>query len=117
MDENILYPEEPDPIPEDKIVEFQMGDSVYDTTLSDKYINRKPWEPVNLKVVKAVIPGIIRKLYVDKGAKVKTGDKLVVLEAMKMKNDLLATEGGVVDEILVKVGERVSKDDVLVRIR
>lgn len=117
MDEIKLYPEEPDPIPESKLVEFQVDESIYATTISDKFKNRKPYEPINLKVIKAAIPGVIRKAYVNVGSKVKIGDKLVVLEAMKMKNDILATDGGVVEEICVKIGERVSKDAVLVRIR
>ncbi|MFO7723852.1 MAG: biotin/lipoyl-containing protein [Bacteroidales bacterium] len=117
MEDIKMYPDEPEPIPEEKIVTFQVGDSVYNTTLSDKYRNRKPWEPINLKIVKAVIPGIIRKAYVKVGAKVKPGDKLVVLEAMKMKNDILAVEGGTVSEICVKIGERVPKDTILVKIK
>jgi biotin carboxyl carrier protein len=117
MEDIKLYQDEPKPIPEEKIESFQVGDSVYNTTISDKHRNKKPWEPVNLKIIKAVIPGVIRKSYVKEGAKVKKGDKLVVLEAMKMKNDILATEGGIVEEICVKVGERVPKDTVLVRIK
>lgn len=117
MEDIKLYPDQPEPIPEDQMVYFQVDDSEYKTTLSEKYRNKKPWEPVNLKVVKAIIPGMIRKMYVKEGAKVKIGDKLLVLEAMKMKNDILATEGGVVDEICVKIGERVPKDTVLVRIK
>jgi biotin carboxyl carrier protein len=117
MEEIKLYPEEPKPIPEDELELFQVGDSFYNTTISEKYRNKKPWEPVNLKVIRAVIPGVIRKAYVKEGAKVKPGDKLIVLEAMKMKNDIRAIEGGIVEEICVKIGERVPKDTILVKIK
>jgi biotin carboxyl carrier protein len=117
MEEINLYPEEILPVPEDQLEIFRLGDDAYRTTLSAKYRNKKEWEPVNLKVIKAQIPGIIRKAYVKIGAKVKIGDKLVVLEAMKMKNDILSTDSGVVEEICVKIGERVPKDAVLVRLK
>ena len=117
MEDIKLYPDEPEPLPEEEFVTFQVGDSVYKTTLSEKFKNKKEWEPVNLRIIKALIPGVIRKLYVKEGDKVKKGDKLLVLEAMKMKNDILTTESGKVEEISVKVGERVSKDAVLVRLK
>lgn len=117
MEELNIYPDEPKPIPEEELVNFQVGESVYKTTLSEKFKNKKAWEPINLKIIKALIPGVIRKHYVKKGAKVKKGDKLLVLEAMKMKNDILTTESGIVEEIYVKIGERVSKDALLVKIK
>ncbi len=117
MNEQKFYPDEPRLIPEEKLESFEIDGTQYKTALHLKYKNRKPYEPLDHKIIKAAIPGVIRKLYVKEGAKVKKGDKLVVLEAMKMKNDLLTNEQGVVDEILVKVGDHVSKDAVLVRLR
>jgi biotin carboxyl carrier protein len=117
MEDFKLYDDEPKPIPEEELESFQVGESEYITTLHDKYKNRKPYEPVNLFVIRAVIPGVIRKHYVKEGAKVKKGDKLLVLEAMKMKNDILTTESGIVEEICVKIGERVPKDTILVKIK
>ncbi len=119
MDEfNInLYTEELYPVPEDKLEIFRLGDDAYRTTLSEKHKNKKGWEPVNLKLIKAQIPGIMRKAYVKVGDKVNLGDKLVVLEAMKMKNDILATDKGVVKEICFKTGERVAKGEIMVRLK
>lgn len=118
MDEIIkLYPDVPKPIKESKLEPFSIDDENYKTLLTDKYKKRKPYEPIDPKIIKAVIPGIIRKHYVKPGSKVKKGDKLLVLEAMKMKNDILASETGFVDEIFVKVGERVPKDTILVTLK
>ena len=50
------------------------------------------------------------------GQEVKAGDKLVVLEAMKMLTTVSASVDGVVEEILVKKGDQVDSDDLLVRI-
>jgi biotin carboxyl carrier protein len=117
MDEFIkLYPDEPHPIPEEELTMLNLGDTSYKTTLTEKHKQRKAWEPINLKVIRAQIPGVIRKAYVKVGAKVTIGDKLVVLDAMKMKNDILATESGVVKEICVKIGEQVSKGTILVKL-
>jgi biotin carboxyl carrier protein len=117
MEDIKLYTEELYPVPEKKLESFKIGDDSFQTTLTEKFKKRKAYEPINLKIVKAAIPGVMRKAYVAVGAKVKTGDKLVILEAMKMKNDILASEGGIVEEICFKVGERVAKDEILVKIR
>jgi biotin carboxyl carrier protein len=117
MDDIKLYAEEPEPIPEDQLELFSVGEDSFYTTLSDKHKNRKPYSPINLKEIKAAIPGVIRKHYVKVGDKVKLGDKLIILEAMKMKNDILATDSGVVEEMVAKIGDRVPKDTLLVRLK
>lgn len=57
-------------------------------------------------VVKAPMPGLILKFTVENGATVKKGDKIVVLEAMKMENDIVASADGTVT-FLVKLGDNV----------
>lgn len=65
-----------------------------------------PTAPVGGTVVKAPMPGLVLKLAVANGAEVKRGDKIVVLEAMKMENDIVASADGVVT-FLVKQGDNV----------
>ncbi len=61
------------------------------------------------KVVGAPMTGKIVSIHVTEGQEVKEGDLLIVLEAMKMENSILATEGGVVSGIAVNVGDSVRK--------
>ena len=64
--------------------------------------------------VKAPMPGNIMKVNVKPGQSVKKGDVLVVLEAMKMENDVCAPEDGTVASVEVSQGATVETDAVLV---
>ncbi len=63
--------------------------------------------------VTAPMPGVVLRYEVQVGARVKTGDTVVVLEAMKMAIDLPSPADGTVAAIKYGVGDRVSRDDVL----
>ncbi len=86
----------------------------YRTTYTKKYENRKKWEKPNLKKVISYIPGTITKLFVEKGKTVKKGDKMMVLEAMKMQNTLSFPLTGEIKTVHVKLGDKVPKNFVLV---
>jgi biotin carboxyl carrier protein len=64
--------------------------------------------------IKAPMPGLIIDLKVSVGDRVKTGDHLLVLEAMKMENILKSPGEGVVKKVTVKKGDSVEKGQVLV---
>ena len=64
--------------------------------------------------VKAPLPGVITEIKVAVGDEVKAGDTVVVLEAMKMANNLDTEKGGKVTAILVQEGESVMEDTPLV---
>ena len=64
--------------------------------------------------VKAPLPGVITDILVQVGDEVQAGDTVVVLEAMKMANNLQAEKGGKVTAVCVKIGESVMEDDALV---
>lgn len=68
------------------------------------------------KDVTAPIPGKILRIPVTKGQKVATGDLLLVIEAMKMENEVLADEPATVSDILVKEGDTVTTGAVLVKL-
>ena len=63
--------------------------------------------------VTAPMPGTILKVNVTQGAAVKKGDILVVLEAMKMENEILAPKVGTVAQIAVSKGATVDTDALL----
>ena len=64
--------------------------------------------------IKAPLPGTITSVEVTVGQEVKAGDTVVVLEAMKMQNNIEAEKDGKVTAIAVKVGQAVLEDDPLV---
>lgn len=86
----------------------------YRTTLTRKYTNKKPYEPPNLKRIKAFIPGTIREVFVKRRNKVKMNDDLLILEAMKMRNVIKAPIDGTIKSVNVKVGQAVAKDFILI---
>jgi glutaconyl-CoA/methylmalonyl-CoA decarboxylase subunit gamma len=59
------------------------------------------------------MPGKIVEVLVNEGDSVSTGDPLIILEAMKMQNEILAENGGVISKIHVKSGQNVMKDEIL----
>ena len=64
--------------------------------------------------VKAPMPGNILDVKVAAGASVKAGDVLVILEAMKMENEIVAPQDGTVASVNVNKGDTVNSGDVLV---
>ena len=64
--------------------------------------------------MKAILPGRILRILVKEGDQVSVGQAVVVLEAMKLENELYAEQAGVVKEVMVKEGDNVAKDQELV---
>ena len=64
--------------------------------------------------VKAPLPGVITQILVSVGDEVKAGDTVVVLEAMKMANNIEAEKDGKITAICIKQGESVMEDTPLV---
>ncbi|MDF1546604.1 MAG: biotin/lipoyl-binding protein [Bacteroidales bacterium] len=67
--------------------------------------------------VKAPLPGSILQIFVKEGDEVKIGDKLLIMEAMKMENNVLAEKSGKVTSLKVKTGDTVLQNDVLLEIQ
>ncbi len=65
-------------------------------------------------VGKAPMPGLVVRVEVEPGQAVAAGDGLVVVEAMKMENELRAAYRGIVEHVHVKAGDRVEKGAPLV---
>ena len=64
--------------------------------------------------VLAPMPGVVNDVYVQPEQAVERGERLLVLEAMKMNNEIHASKAGVVQTIVVEKGQRVNKGDTLV---
>jgi biotin carboxyl carrier protein len=66
--------------------------------------------------IKAPLPGNILEIKVAKGNTVAKGDTLLVMEAMKMENNILAEKDGEITDIACAVGDSVLQNDVLIKI-
>ena len=66
--------------------------------------------------VESPLPGVVIEVSVKEGQAVKQGQKVAVLEAMKMANALQAEKSGKISAIVVKVGQSVMEDEALVYI-
>ena len=105
MDENLEF------------IDFKFEEITYRTTLTKKFAQRTQYIPPDSRKVVAFIPGTILKVHVKEGQKVKKGDTLIVLQAMKMDNHLLATRNGTIKKIYVKQGEVVPKHQILIELK
>lgn len=66
-----------------------------------------------LEQLRAPMPGLVLKLLVNPGDTIQPGDPVVILEAMKMENVIKSTGHGTVDQLLVREGQPVEKEAVL----
>ena len=78
---------------------------------------RMPYKapPDTSKLLLSPMPGLLTKLHVAKGDKVTAGQKLVVIEAMKMENTLFAAQDGVVDDICASEGSSLAVDQIIIQ--
>lgn len=94
---------------------------MYEVAVEDRQPHRtrtrKPQpadQPDKEFVVRTPMPGLVVQVLVSVGQEVSEGEVLIVLESMKMENELLAPHGGIVKEIYVVPGDTPSLDEPLV---
>jgi biotin carboxyl carrier protein len=69
-----------------------------------------------LKEIKAPMPGLVLEVSVTGGQTVKEGDRILILEAMKMENSILIHADATIKKVLVVAGQAVEKGQVLVEL-
>ncbi|MFB6340712.1 biotin/lipoyl-containing protein [Saccharicrinis sp. FJH62] len=84
-----------------------------------KDVVKKPGEGTIKKtsggsILKAPLPGSIFKILVSAGDEVKKGQNLLIMEAMKMENEIQSEKDGVIKALKVNVGDAVLQGDVLI---
>lgn len=101
----------------DGIAEVVVNGTTYEVELAQN--EEKPAEPVSVasvtpaahvsggQSIKSPLPGIVVEVCVAEGQAVKAGQKVAVLEAMKMENEIQAESDGVVSKVHVKAGDTV----------
>jgi len=107
--------EEEDILPSD-LETFIVWVAKYKTYLTKNYKNRKVYVPKNPALVKTFIPGTVVKMNVKAKSKVKEGDVLMVFEAMKMHNNIMAPYTTRVKKVYVKEGERIVRDQIVIEL-
>ncbi len=79
-------------------------------------LDRETTRAGDASLIEAPMPGLVKVMYAKPGQAVARGDRLAVLEAMKMEHSLLAARDGVVAEVLAEAGAQVSAGAPLVRL-
>ncbi|MBT33089.1 MAG: acetyl-CoA carboxylase biotin carboxyl carrier protein subunit [Thalassobius sp.] len=119
---------------EDNLAQVEVNGTPYEVTLekeikttkTPKLVRAKTPQPssapkplktdASISKIDAPLPGIILELLVKEGDEVKKEDTLLIMEAMKMENKVLAERGGIVKSIKIKAGENVLQGQLLIEI-
>lgn len=125
---------------EDNIAEVEVNGTVYKVEVDKKITSSKtpklvrtvavpstettpsqlktsaPSAPKGTGFVKSPLPGVILDVYIKEGDQVKIGQKLILLEAMKMENNINADKEGIVKSVRVTKGDSVLEGDILIEI-
>ncbi len=94
---------------EQKKIIIKVDESEYTTYSTPAYDRIPKWEHPDDRYIAAIIPGTIVGISVKEGDAVSDGEPMLVIEAMKMNNQIKFGRSGIVDKILVKPGDIVSK--------
>jgi biotin carboxyl carrier protein len=100
----------------DKLGFLNIDTSLYQTRISSKFQNRKPYQPADPRIILSFIPGTVLEIFIKPGQNVSMGDDLMILDAMKMQNKLKCNMNGKIKSIAVKKGDKVSKGTVLLEL-
>jgi biotin carboxyl carrier protein len=118
---------------EGNIIDLEVNGTAYSVQLKEELITKKtptlvrsaskrPAEPLKVnpsssgtKIV-APIPGVVLSIDVKIGDEIKIGDRLLVLEAMKMENNITSEKAGKVTAIHVQTGQQVLQDALMIEL-
>lgn len=97
------------------IKEIEVGATEVSLPEGGRIIGERP-KAMGLGDVSSPMPGKVTSIKVNLGDRVKKGDVVLTVEAMKMENEIHAPIDGTVSDIFVKVGDNVNPDECLIRI-
>jgi biotin carboxyl carrier protein len=100
----------------DNLGVLNINSTLYKTRISKKYKKRKPYKIPDPHMVISFIPGTVINILAGSGNIVKKGDTLVILDAMKMQNQLKAGIDARVKMVNVKKGDKVPKGTLLMEL-
>lgn len=91
--------------------------AVYKTTFTKKFENRVNWEAPNINMIHSFIPGTVIDIFVKPNEKVKEGQTIMLLEAMKMQNQIRMPFDGEIVKIHVKKDEVIPNRHLMLEIK
>jgi biotin carboxyl carrier protein len=105
-----------------KTFDLLINNNVYKTSISDKYdqliqklgLNKVATAKVN--EIKAQMPGMVLEVNVKVGDSIVKGDKILILEAMKMENVIKSPGDGTVKKVNIQKGSAVEKGQILIEL-
>ena len=96
------------------IAEVDVNGNLYQVNIEgDGQISAAEAAGKGSKTIKAPLPGSVLKVLVEPGTAFKEGDILMVMESMKMENNITAECSGTITKVVAPVGTSVLQDDVL----
>ncbi|MFD1294841.1 biotin/lipoyl-containing protein [Lutibacter holmesii] len=118
---------------EDNIITLEVNGTTYDVVMKQEIkktktptlvraASKRPAEPlkVNPKSQKtrivAPIPGVVLSIDVKVGDQLKVGDRMMVLEAMKMENNIVCEKAGTITSLNITVGQQVLQDQLMIEL-
>ncbi len=105
---------------ETKSAIIKVNDNLYQVTAKDQYdlllekLGLSNLNSAKVSEVKAPMPGLVLKVFVNESSEVVKGENLFILEAMKMENIIKSPADGIVKRLRIKPGDKVEKGQVLI---
>jgi biotin carboxyl carrier protein len=106
----------------EKTAQIKINNNTYTITAKDQFdilldkLGLSSLTSTQLNEIKAPMPGLVLKVFATDGDKVKKGDNLLILEAMKMENIIKCPADVTIKRIRVKSGDKVEKGQILIEL-
>ncbi|SNR73367.1 biotin/lipoyl-containing protein [Lutibacter flavus] len=118
---------------EDNIINLEVNGTSYAVVMKEEIkktktptlvraASKRPSEPLKVNptssktTIVAPIPGVVLSIDVAVGDSLKVGDRMLVLEAMKMENNIVCEKAGTITAIKVSVGQQVLQNEVMIEL-
>ena len=93
---------------------FVVNSARYLTLTTTKFDKRKKWQKSDPKEIRSIIPGSVIEIFASPGQKIKEGEVILTLDAMKMYTKVEMPFNGVIKSINVAKGDRIPKNTVMI---
>ncbi len=102
---------------ENKQIKINIDEVEYTTHSSPSYDKKVKWEHPDGRIITSIIPGTVVEILVKEGDVVNEAGDMLIIEAMKMNNQMKFPQSGIVDKIHVAPGDIVAKGQKLISLK